>query len=103
MPITILVTGGIGYIGSHTIVELIEKGFSVIIADNLINSDPFILDRIEQVTGTRPLFYQHDLCDIEAARKIFTENNIDVVIHFAAYKSVSESVKEPLKYFQNNL
>lgn len=103
MSATILVTGGLGYIGSHTTVELIEKGFTVIIADNLSNSEPFILDRIEQVTGIRPLFYQHDLCDINAVRKIFAENKIDVVIHFAAYKSVSESVKEPLKYFHNNL
>ncbi len=103
MSATILVTGGLGYIGSHTTVELIQKGYTVIIADNLSNSEPFILDRIEQVTGIRPLFYQHDLCDINAVRKIFAENKIDVVIHFAAYKSVSESVKEPLKYFHNNL
>jgi UDP-glucose 4-epimerase len=103
MPATILVTGGLGYIGSHTTVELIAKGFKVIIIDNLSNSEPFILNRIEQITGTKPLFYQHDLCDINAVRTIFSENEIDVVIHFAAYKSVSESVKAPLKYFQNNL
>ena len=103
MSATILVTGGLGYIGSHTTVELIENGFNVIIADNLSNSELFILDRIEQLTKTRPLFYQYDLCDISSVRKIFSENDIDVVIHFAAFKSVNESVKEPLKYFQNNL
>jgi UDP-glucose 4-epimerase len=103
MSSTILVTGGLGYIGSHTTVELIENGFTVILVDNFSNSEPFILDRIEQITGTRPLFYQNDLCDMNAVRKIFSENNIDVVIHFAAYKSIGESVKEPLKYFHNNL
>ena len=103
MSATILVTGGLGYIGSHTTIELIVKGFRVILVDNLSNSEPFILERIEQISGTRPLFYKNDLCDINAVRTIFSENNIDVVIHFAAYKSVSESVKEPLKYFQNNL
>jgi UDP-glucose 4-epimerase len=103
MPATILVTGGLGYIGSHTSVELIEKGYTVIIADNLSNSELFILDRIEQITGTKPLFYQVDLCDADAVINLFYQNNIDVVIHFAAYKSVSESVKEPLKYFYNNL
>lgn len=100
---TVLVTGGLGYIGSHTVVELISQGFTVIIVDNLSNSEIFILDRIEQISGTRPLFFEKDLCDITAIQNIFQLHHIDVVIHFAAYKSVGESVKEPLKYFQNNL
>lgn len=100
---TILVTGGLGYIGSHTVVELISEGFTVIIADNLSNSEKFILDRIEKISGSRPLFYEMDLCNITAVEKIFKAHQIDVVIHFAAYKSVGESVKEPLKYFENNI
>ena len=103
MSATILVTGGLGYIGSHTVVELIAEGHKVIIADNLSNSELFILDRIETIAGTRPLFYQTELCTAIDVEKIFEENKIDVVIHFAAYKSVSESAKLPLKYFQNNL
>ena len=100
---TVLVTGGLGYIGSHTVVELISEGFTVIIVDNLSNSEKFILDRVEQIAGTRPLFYENDMCDIATVQNIFQAHHIDVVIHFAAYKSVGESVKEPLKYFQNNL
>lgn len=100
---TILVTGGLGYIGSHTVVELISEGFTVIIVDNLSNSEKFILDRIEQISGTRPLFYENDLCDINAVQNIFRSHHINLVVHFAAFKSVSESVAEPLKYFQNNL
>lgn len=103
MQKTILVTGGLGYIGSHTVVELINEGFSVIIVDNLSNSEKFILDRMEQITSVRPLFYEADLCDAVAVQKIFSSHSIDLVIHFAAFKSVDESVKEPLKYFQNNL
>ena len=100
---TVLVTGGLGYIGSHTVVKLISEGFTVIIVDNLSNSEKFILDRIEQISGTRPLFYENDMCDIAVVQNIFQSHHIDVVIHFAAYKSVGESVKEPLKYFQNNI
>ncbi|MEO7443952.1 MAG: UDP-glucose 4-epimerase GalE [Ferruginibacter sp.] len=100
---TVLVTGGLGYIGSHTVVELLSEGFTVIIVDNLSNSEKFILDRIEQISGTRPLFYENDLCDIAFVKNIFQLHHVDVVVHFAAYKSVGESVKEPLKYFQNNL
>ncbi|MGE5108597.1 MAG: UDP-glucose 4-epimerase GalE [Sphingobacteriales bacterium] len=100
---TILVTGGLGYIGSHTVVELLNEGFKVLIVDNLSNSEKFILDRIEQITRVRPLFYENDLCEADTVQKIFSDTIIDVVIHFAAFKSVSESVKEPLKYFQNNL
>ena len=100
---TVLVTGGLGYIGSHTVVELISEGFTVIIVDNLSNSEKFILERIERISGTKPLFYEKDMCDLEAVQNIFKEQHIDVVIHFAAYKSVGESVAEPLKYFENNV
>lgn len=100
---TVLVTGGLGYIGSHTVVELIEEGFDVIIVDNLSNSEAFILERIKKITGASPLFLQKDLCEYKDVKEIFAIHSIDVVIHFAAFKSVGESVKEPLKYFQNNL
>ncbi len=100
---TVLVTGGLGYIGSHTVVELISEGFTVIIADNLSNSEKFILDRIEKIAGSLPLFYEMDMCDLAAVQNIFKAHSIDVVIHFAAYKSVGESVAEPLKYFENNV
>ncbi len=100
---TVLVTGGLGYIGSHTVVELIEEGFTVIIVDNLSNSELFILERIKKITGISPLFFQKNVCDINDIQEIFTSHKIDVVIHFAAFKSVGESVNEPLKYFENNL
>lgn len=100
----ILVSGGLGLIGSHTVVALQEAGYPVVIADSLSNSEPFILERIEQLTGQRPAFYHLDLCDKEATTKMFEkEQGISVVIHFAAHKAVGESVREPLKYFQNNL
>ena len=99
----ILVTGGLGYIGSHTTVELINKGFQVIIVDNLSNSERFILDRIEKITGTRPKFYEFDLTERKKTQNCFKENNFDAVIHFAALKSVSESVKKPLEYHNNNI
>jgi UDP-glucose 4-epimerase len=85
---TILVTGGLGYMGSHTVVELISEGFTVIIVDNLSNSEKFIPDRIEQITGVRPLLYENDLCDINAVQKIFQSHQIDLVVHFAAYQSM---------------
>jgi UDP-glucose 4-epimerase len=100
---TILVTGGLGYIGSHTVVELMKQGFKVIIIDDLSNSERFILERIEKITGSSPLFYELDLCNVTVTDTVFAANSIDQVIHFAAYKSVRESVMEPLKYFQNNL
>jgi UDP-glucose 4-epimerase len=100
---TVLVTGGLGYIGSHTTVELIEEGFDVIIVDNLSNSEVFILERIKKITGASPLFLQKDLREYKDVKDIFTNHPVDVVIHFAAFKSVGESVREPLKYFQNNL
>lgn len=100
----ILVTGGLGFIGSHTVVELQKEGFEVIVIDNLCNSQAFILDRIEMITGNRPVFYQTDMCDkMEMIEMFKKEKYFDVIIHFAALKAVGESVKEPLKYFQNNL
>lgn len=100
---TVLVTGGLGYIGSHTVVELINDGFETVIVDNLSNSEKFMLDRIESITKSRPVFYEKDLCDENALREIFATHKIDVVIHFAASKSVGESVKKPLLYFRNNI
>ena len=99
----ILVTGGLGYIGSHTVVELIQNKFDVIIIDNLSNSELFILDNIKNITGIKPIFYNIDLVDFDKLNKIFISHKIDGVIHFAAFKSVSESVKNPLKYYENNL
>src|ERR1700741_3217351 len=99
----ILVTGGSGYIGSHTVVALINSGFEVIIADNLCNSHAWIVDHIEQITGKRPVFVNVDLTDALETEKIFKEYAIDGIIHFAAYKAVGESVTNPIKYYQNNL
>lgn len=99
----ILITGGTGYIGSHSVVELINSGMEVVIVDNLINSRIEVLDRIYDITGTRPKFYKVDLLDIEALRQVFIDNHFDAVIHFAGLKAVGESVTVPLKYFHNNI
>ncbi|MDR1155251.1 MAG: UDP-glucose 4-epimerase GalE [Bacteroidales bacterium] len=100
----ILVTGGTGYIGSHTVVELISEGFEVVIADNLSNSKLGSLDGIEKITGVRPAFEQIDLCDKSRTEALLKKYpNIEAVIHFAAYKAVGESVAQPLKYYSNNL
>lgn len=100
----ILLTGGLGYIGSHTAVEVINSGNEAIIIDNLSNSKIEVLDKIEKITGRRPKFYQDDVCDISALKKLFAENpDIFAVIHFAGFKAVGESCKEPLKYYKNNL
>ena len=99
----VLVTGGTGYIGSHTVVELIESGYEPIIIDNLSNSKIEVLDKLEEITGKRVKFYQNDVCDMEALNKIFDENEIEAVMHFAGYKAVGESVKFPLMYYMNNL
>lgn len=100
----ILVTGGLGFIGSHTVVELIVSGYDVVIADDLSNAELFILDRIEKITGVRPSFYKADVSSKQQVEKIFSEQkDIKAVIHFAAFKAVGESVKQPLKYFHNNL
>jgi UDP-glucose 4-epimerase len=100
----ILVTGGTGYIGSHTIVELIEQGFDVVIIDNLYNSEAEVVDRIKKITGIKPVLEVFDLCDREKVDTFFNKNSdITAVIHFAAYKAVGESVSKPLDYYRNNL
>ena len=99
----VLVTGGMGYIGSHTVVELLENNYEVVIVDNLVNSKIDVLDKIEKITGKRPKFYQYDLCNYRDLETIFKENKIDVVIHFAGLKAVGESCEKPLLYYQNNL
>ena len=99
----ILVTGGTGYIGSHTIIELYKKGYEVDIVDNLFNSKITVLDKIEEIAGKRPDFYQVDICDEEALEEVFAKNKYDLVIHFAGLKAVGESVEKPLKYYENNV
>ena len=99
----ILVTGGLGYIGSHTVVELINNGFEVVIIDDLSNSYESVIDNIEKITGLRPKFYEFDLKNSVKTKQCFKENKFDGVIHFAASKSVEESVSMPLKYYRNNV
>ena len=100
----ILVTGGTGYIGSHTVVELLNENYDVVIIDNLSNSDEGVLDGIKEITGVKPEFHQLDLCDKEDLGEFFFRNrDVDSVIHFAAYKAVGESTEKPLKYYRNNL
>ena len=99
----ILVTGGTGYIGSHTVVELINAGHDVTIVDNLVNSKLSVLDKIETLTNKRPNFYEVDLCDHEKLDQVFTHDDFDAVIHFAGLKAVGESVEKPLLYFENNI
>ena len=99
----ILVTGGLGFIGSHTVVELAKENHEVIIVDNLYNAKEEVLDKLEKITGRKFRFYKYDLTDKEKLEEIFVENNIDAVIHFAGYKAVGESVREPIKYYSNNL
>lgn len=100
----VLLTGGLGYIGSHTAVEALNAGYEVIIVDNLSNSKLDVVDKIKTITGKDFIFYQADVCDKEAMDKIFEENsNIFAVIHFAGYKCVNDSIYSPLKYYENNL
>ena len=99
----ILVTGGTGYIGSHTIVELYKKGYEIDVLDNLFNSKITTLDKIEQLSGKRPNFHELDLRDYEGMDKLFAENHYDLVIHFAGLKAVAESVEKPLEYYENNV
>jgi len=100
----ILVTGGTGYIGSHTVVELINEGFEVVIVDNLYNSEAEVTDRIAAITGTKPLLEIFDLCEKQKLGEFFTKHNdIVAIIHFAAYKAVGESVNKPTEYYRNNL
>lgn len=99
----ILVTGGAGYIGSHTCVELLDAGYEVVILDNLYNSSKKAVDRIEEITGKKVTFYENDMLDKKALENIFSKEKIDCVIHFAGLKAVGESVAKPLEYYQNNI
>ena len=99
----ILVTGGTGYIGSHTAIELLDNDYEVVIIDNLSNSKKEVVDRIKDITGKDVTFYEGNVCDKELLRKIFNDNKIEAVIHFAGYKAVGESVKNPLMYYRNNI
>ena len=100
---SVLVTGGAGYIGSHTVIELVENGYEPIIVDNLSNSKKIAVDRIEQIVGKKIKFYPYDVCDIDKLRSIFKNEKIDSCIHFAGLKAVGESCQKPLEYYQNNL
>lgn len=100
---SILVTGGAGYIGSHTVVELLKLGKDVVIVDNLSNSSILVLDRIETITGKRPTFYELDVANKVALREVFEKENIESAIHFAGYKAVGESVEKPVMYYENNI
>ena len=97
----VLVTGGAGYIGSHTVVELIEAGYTPIIVDDFSNAREDVIDRIEKITSVRPVFYRANCTDKQAMREIFEAQKIDAVIHFAAFKAVGESVRKPLQYYRN--
>lgn len=99
----ILVTGGAGYIGSHTCVELLNKGYDVVVVDNLYNASPKALDRVAQITGKKPTFYETDIRNREALDAIFAKEHVDAVIHFAGLKAVGESVEKPLEYYENNI
>lgn len=100
---SILVTGGAGFIGSHTCVELLEAGYEVVVVDNLYNASRKSMDRIEQITGKKPTFYEADILDREALNKIFEKELIESVIHFAGLKAVGESVAKPIEYYYNNI
>ncbi len=99
----ILVTGGTGFIGSHTCVELLANGYEIVIADNLSNSKEAVTDRIEKISGKKVVFSKVDVCDYDALSEVFKENEIDAVIHFAGLKAVGESVQKPLEYYTNNI
>ena len=99
----VLVTGGAGYIGSHTCIEMQSAGYDVVVVDNLDNSNAEALKRVEKITGKPVKFYKEDVRDKEALRRIFSENEIEAVIHFAGLKAVGESVREPIMYYDNNL
>lgn len=100
---SILVTGGLGFIGSHTVVALIKEGYKVVIADNLSNSKIEVLNALENLTNETIPFYQIDVIDEDAVSRLFENQKFSGVIHFAGYKAVGESVNEPLKYYRNNL
>ncbi len=103
MQKTVLVTGGAGYIGSHACVELLESGYQVVVVDNLANSKQDSLNRVETITGLKPVFYHADVRDSQVLRQIFENHKIDAVIHFAGLKAVGESCQQPTEYYQNNL
>ncbi len=100
---TVLLTGGAGYIGSHTAIELFESGYDVVIADNFSNSKPEVLNRIEKISGKKPVFYKVDVADKEQLEPVFENHKIDAVIHFAGFKAVGESVQMPIEYYRNNI
>ena len=99
----ILVTGGAGYIGSHTCVELLEAGYDVVVVDNLYNASPKVIGRIKEITGKDVTFYEKDIRDLDAMNEIFAKEKPDTVIHFAGLKAVGESVRKPLEYYENNI
>ena len=99
----VLVTGGAGFIGSHTCVELLNEGYEVVVVDNLCNAKPDVMERIGKICGKKPTFYQIDVCDREALRSVFAREKLDAVIHFAGLKAVGESCRIPLRYYRNNL
>ena len=100
---TVFVTGGAGYIGSHTVVELLNEGYDVVVADNLVNSSEEALRRVEKITGKKVKFYKADVADKDAVRAVFDAEKIDLVIHFAGLKAVGESVQVPVLYYRNNI
>ena len=99
----ILLTGGAGYIGSHTAVELLQAGFEVLIADNFYNSKPEVINAIEDIAGKRPVLEEMDVCDLVKVDSMFEKYSIEAVLHFASYKAVGESVEKPLLYYRNDL
>ena len=99
----VLVTGGTGYIGSHTCLQLIAAGMTPVLLDNFCNSKPSVMDRIEQLSGQRPTLYRGDIRDADLLDRIFAEQPIDAVIHFAGLKAVGESMQKPLEYYENNV
>ena len=99
----VLVTGGAGFIGSHTVVELLDNGYDVVVVDNLVNSSPKSIDRVEQITGKKVKFYEVDILDREGLNKVFENEKIDSCIHFAGLKAVGESVQKPWEYYENNI
>ena len=100
---TILLPGGAGFIGSHIAAELLDLGYEVVIVDDLSNARADVIDRLEKITGRRPVFYRADMADRTALDRVFTENRIDAAIHLAGFKAVGESVQKPVAYYRNNL
>ena len=100
---SILVTGGAGFIGSHTCVELLNAGYEVVVVDNLYNASEKALERVEQITGKKVTFYEADILDRDALNAIFDKEQVESVIHFAGYKAVGESVRKPIEYYYNNI